>query len=63
MNMDLLVVHGVSLLTSGFFFFFLVVYGFSGGFTNGVDGGFVGWIWWWCVSSAIVVATMGLLSW
>ena len=26
----------------GFFFFFLVVYGFSGGFTNGVDGGFVG---------------------
>ena len=46
MNMDLLVVHRVSLLTSGFFFFFFGglwwIYGFSGGFTNGVDGGFVG---------------------
>ena len=36
---------------------------FVGGFIGGVDGGFVGWIWWWCVSGAIVVATMGLLSW
>ena len=37
-------VHGVSLLTSGFFFFggSWGIYGFSGGFTGGVDGGFVG---------------------
>ena len=58
MNMDLLVVHGVSLLTSGFFFFFFGglwwIYGFSGGFTNGVDGGFVGF----CGLEVVVVVGM-----
>ena len=37
-------VHGVSLLTNGVFFFggSWWIYGISGGFTSGVDGGFLG---------------------